>query len=141
MTTPARGLALIAAVALAASLCGCGRLDRDAVRTEVDKIESASGEGMLVAHEAARGRAFAPFIEIRAAELQSEVEKADEKLSSTPAEDGLQVQAARAVALGGEVRTRLERLQEHPGDRELAARVTRDLRTLWARVGQVASAL
>jgi hypothetical protein len=132
---------MMAAVALAASLCGCGRLDRDAVRTEVDKIQSASGEGMLVAREAARGRAFDAFIEIRAAELQSEVEKADQKLSSTPAEDGWSEQAKRAVGLGGQVRSNLEQLHEHPGDRTSAARLARNLQALWSRVGEVANAL
>src|SRR4051812_21662474 len=80
--------ALIAMLTLALLSTGCGRLDRDAVRTEVGTIESSSSEGMLVAREAARGRAFEGFVEIRAAELHSQVQKAEEKLDSTPAEDG-----------------------------------------------------
>src|SRR3954447_10845262 len=84
---------LLAVLALA-SLTGCGRLDKDAVSTELKTLESSTGEGMLVAEQAARSRAPADFIEIRTAELSKQARNAGDALTETPTEQGLQ-QAAR----------------------------------------------
>jgi hypothetical protein len=130
-----------AAVAAIALFSGCGRLDRDAVRTEVGKIESASAEGMLVAREAARGRAFQGFIVIRSAELQSEAEKAQEKLSSTPAEDGWNDEASVASRLAGQIAVGLGGLHQHPHDRHAAAQLAHKLGQIADRADQLSEKL
>ncbi|MDQ3880165.1 MAG: hypothetical protein M3295_03695 [Chloroflexota bacterium] len=128
-------------VAFAAPVAGCGRLDRDAVRTEVGKVQSASAEGMLVAREAARGRAFEGFIEIRSAELHSQVQKAEQKLDWTPAETGWNSEAQRTITLATQIQSLLEELHEHPNDRGRAARITQQLEELSKKVDDVSSKL
>ena len=138
-----RARAILAAVALAAAVLvtGCGRLDRDAVQSEVETIQSAAAEGMLVAREDARGRSYENFVEIRCAELHSQVQKAEEKLDSTPAEKGYGQAASDAVSLAAQIRTELETLHDHPNDRAVAGQVADALGTLSDKVDKISSNL
>jgi hypothetical protein len=136
-----RALVLAVALPALAVLSGCGRLDRDAVRTEVGKIESASAEGTLVAREAARGRAFLGFILIRSAELRSEAEKAQQKLSSTPAEDGWNDEASAATKLAGQIAVGLGALHQHPHDRHAAGQLAHKLGQIADKADQLSEKL
>src|SRR4051795_10168780 len=82
------------------SLTGCGRLDKDAVSTELKTLESSTAEGMLVAREAARSRAPADFVEIRTAELSKQSRNSADALAETPTESGLQQAAMRGNQIG-----------------------------------------
>jgi hypothetical protein len=144
MPVPERALhrgAAAAIAALALALSGCGTLDRDAVGTEVDRIGSASAEGMLLAHEAAQGRTFSSYVEIHAAELSSQAQKALKKLQDVPAEHGLGHAAGSAIGFAGQVADQLDQLHEHPGDRKVAAGVERELRRVSNQVDQLSSKL
>src|SRR2546423_2043506 len=98
------GLAWVAVLALAvlalATLTGCGRLDKDAVSTELKTLQSSTAEGMLVAEQAARSRAPADFIEIRTAELAKQSKNSADALAETPTEQGLQDAAKRGNQIG-----------------------------------------
>src|SRR2546430_1541007 len=85
----------LAALALA-TLTGCGRLDKDAVSTDLKTLQSSTAEGMLVAGQAARSRAPADFIEIRTAELSKQSRNQANALAETPTESGLQEAATRS---------------------------------------------
>src|SRR5438045_9768401 len=91
---PRVALFLFGAIALVSST-GCGRLDKDAVSTELKTLQSSTAEGMLVAREAARSRAPADFIEIRAAELAKQSRNSADALAATPTESGLEQPALR----------------------------------------------
>ena len=97
----ARYLALLFVAALVlTSSTGCGRLDKDAVSTELKTLQSSTAEGMLVAREAARSRAPADFIEIRTAELAKQSRNSADALAETPTESGLQQAAMRGNQIG-----------------------------------------
>jgi hypothetical protein len=132
---------LAAIVPLALLVTACGRLDRDAVRTEVGKIESSGAEGMLLSREAARGRVWPGFVVIHSAELQSQAEKAQEKLNATPAEDGWNNEASEAVTLAGRIADQLGHLHAHPNDRQRADRISQNLADLSKKLDDLSSKL
>jgi len=124
-------VAPIACVVLAtAALTGCGRLDKDAVSTELKTLQSATTEGMLVSGQAARSRAPADFIEIRTAELSKQAKNSADALAETPTESGLQEAASRGNQIGNRASELLDSLHSDPGNSDLATNVTRELGAL-----------
>jgi len=120
---------LLAAVSIA-SLSGCGRLDKDAVSTDLKTLQSATAEGMLVAGQAARSRAPADFIEIRTAELSKQAQDVADSLAETPTEQGFQEAATRGNEIGNRASELLDSLHSDPGNSDLATNVTHELQTL-----------
>ena len=106
-------LLLIAVFALA-PLTGCGRLDKDAVSTDLKTLQSSTAEGMLVAGQAARSRAPADFIEIRTAELSKQSKNMANALAETQTEQGLQSAANRGNQIGNRASTLLGALHSDP---------------------------
>jgi hypothetical protein len=118
----------IACVALVlVLLTGCGRLDKDAVSTELKSLQSATAEGMLVAGQAARSRAPADFIEIRTAELSKQAKNSADALAETPTESGLQDAATKGNRIGNRASELLDALHSDPGNSNLATNVTHEL--------------
>jgi hypothetical protein len=138
-----RIVAPTAAVLLAAALAlpGCGRLDKDAIGTELGTIESAAAEGMLVAREAAHHRAPDNFIELRTAELGKVAKGSYEKLGEIPAEGSLQPAEDRGVRIAAHVAALLFRLHNHSSDRDLADSTEHRLRRLADQAGAVEESL
>jgi hypothetical protein len=131
---------VFAALALG-SLTGCGRLDKDAVSTDLKTLQSSTAEGMLVAGQAARSRAPADFIEIRTAELSKQSKNMANALAETPTEQGLQSAANRGNQIGNRASTLLGALHSDPGNGNLATNVTHELRALHDEAGTVESSL
>jgi hypothetical protein len=123
-------LVLVLATVAATSLTACGRLDKDAVSTDLKTLVSSTGEGMLVAGQAARSRAPADFIEIRTAELSKQSMNTADALAGTPTEAGLQHAAARGTEIGNRASVLLDALHSDPGNSSLATNVTHELRAL-----------
>jgi hypothetical protein len=124
-------VAVFALVALAlATFTGCGRLDKDAVSTDLKTLQSSTAEGMLVAGQAARSRAPADFIEIRTAELSKQSRNQANALAETPTEQGLQEAARRGNEIGNRASELLDALHSDPGNSNLAANVARELSSL-----------
>ncbi len=136
---PRRSVLVVAAAAIL--LAGCGRLDKDAVDTNLGTVQSAGAEGMLVADQAARGRAPADFIEIRTAELSKQAGDASMSLAGTPTEAGLERAAVAGAHLGAMIADHLDALHSDPGNRALAARTRDRLRSLSLRAGRVKDSL
>jgi len=135
-------VALFAFAALAlVSLTGCGRLDKDAVSTELKTLQSSTAEGMLVAEQAARSRAPADFIEIRTAELAKQSKNSADALAETPTEQGLQDAAKRGNQIGNRASELLNALHADPGNSNLATDVTTGLRALNDQAGNLESSL
>jgi hypothetical protein len=133
---------LLVLVAVAAIVpAACGRLDKDAVGTDLGTLQSAGNEGMLVADQAARARAPDSFIEIRSAELTGEAEDASTALAETPAEAGLTEAASEGAHIGARIAAHLDALHKNPDDRALAARVRDHLRDLAKRAGRLEDSL
>ena len=136
-----RAALFIVAVFALASLTGCGRLDRDAVSTDLKTLQSSTGEGMLIAGQAARSRAPADFIEIRTAELSKQSMDSADALAETPTEHGLQEAATRGNAIGKRASALLDALHSDPGNSDLATKVTHELRALHHEAGAVEGSL
>jgi hypothetical protein len=119
-------MVLLAAVVLF-GLGGCGRLDRDAVSTDLKTLQSATAEGMLVAGQAARSRAPADFIEIRTAELSKQAKDTADSLAGTPTESGFQEAATKGNEIGNRASELLDSLHSDPGNSNLATNVTHEL--------------
>jgi hypothetical protein len=120
---------VLAALAIA-SFTGCGRLDKDAVSTDLKTLQSATAEGMLVAGQAARSRAPADFIEIRTAELSKQAKDTADSLAETPTESGFQDAATKGNEIGNRASELLDALHSDPGNSDLATNVTHELGTL-----------
>jgi hypothetical protein len=138
---PARVAAFFLAVLALASVTGCGRLDKDAVSTELKTLQSSTAEGMLVADQAARSRAPADFIEIRTAELSKQSRNAADALVETPTEQGLQQAARQGSRIGDRASEILGSLHSDPGNTNLAANVAHELRSLSAQASATESSL
>jgi hypothetical protein len=131
---------LIAFLALV-PLAGCGRLDKDAVSTDLKTLVSSTGEGMLVADQAARSRAPADFVEIRTAELSKQSRNSADALAETPTESGFQEAASEGNRIGNRASELLDALHSDPGNVNLATNVTRELRELHQRAGDTENSL
>jgi hypothetical protein len=131
---------LIAFLALV-PLAGCGRLDKDAVSTDLKTLVSSTGEGMLVADQAARSRAPADFVEIRTAELSKQSRNSADALAETPTESGFQEAASEGNRIGNRASKLLDALHSDPGNVNLATNVTRELRELHQRAGDTENSL
>jgi hypothetical protein len=131
-----RGLVLARVVVLAlaalafATVTGCGRLDKDAVSTDLKTLQSSTAEGMLVAGQAARSRAPADFIEIRTAELSKQSRNMANALAETPTEHGFQEAARRGNQIGNRASELLDALHSDPGNSNLATNVAHELSSL-----------
>jgi hypothetical protein len=129
------------AAAVLVSLTGCGRLDKDAVSTELKTLQSSTAEGMLVAREAARSRAAEDFIEIRTAELAKQSRNSADALAETPTEAGLQQAAMRGNQIGNRAAELLDALHGDPANSNLATNVTRGLSVLSDQASRVDESL
>src|SRR3954454_8344198 len=131
------GLGRVAILLLAtltiASLTGCGRLDKDAVSTDLKTLQSSTAEGMLVAGQAARSRAPADFIEIRTAELSKQSQNAADELAETPTEHGFQEAVRRGNEIGIRASPLIPALHSELGNSDLATNVARELSSLSAQ--------
>jgi hypothetical protein len=136
-----RVVILIVGVIAVGSLSACGRLDKDAVSTELKTLGSSTGEGMLVANEAAQSRAPADFIEIRTAELSKVSQDSADALAETPTESGFQEAAMEGNRIGNRAAALLDALHSDPGNSNLARNVTRELRTLHQQAGDAEESL
>lgn len=131
---------VLAALALA-SFTGCGRLDKDAVSTDLKTLQSSTAEGMLVADQAARSRAPADFIEIRTAELSKQSKNAADALAGTPTEHGFQEAAIRGNEIGNRASELLDALHSDPGNSNLATNVAHELSSLSDRASSAEASL
>jgi hypothetical protein len=136
-----RVVLIVLAALVLVSVTGCGRLDKDAVSTELKTLQSSTAEGMLVADQAARSRAPADFIEIRTAELSKQSKNAADALAGTPTEHGFQEAAVRGNEIGNRASELLDALHSDPGDSNLATNVAHELTSLSERASAAEASL
>jgi hypothetical protein len=136
-----RVVVVVFAALVLVSVTGCGRLDKDAVSTELRTLQSSTAEGMLVADQAARSRAPADFIEIRTAELSKQSKNAADALAGTPTEHGFQEAAVRGNEIGNRASELLDALHSDPGNSNLATNVAHELTSLSDRASAAEASL
>ena len=138
---PARVAIFVLAALALASVTGCGRLDKDAVSTELKTLQSSTGRGEARRRPAARSRAPADFIEIRTAELSKRSKNVADALAGTPTERGFQEAASNGNRIGNRASELLDALHSDPGNSNLATNVTVELRALHQQAGAAESSL
>lgn len=136
-----RVVLVVLATLMLTSATGCGRLDKDAVSTELKTLQSSTAEGRLVADQAARSRAPADFIEIRTAELSKQSKNAADALAGTPTEHGFQEAAVRGNEIGNRASELLDALHSDPGNSNLATNVAHELSSLSDRASSAEASL
>lgn len=136
-----RVVLVVLATLMLMSATGCGRLDKDAVSTELKTLQSSTAEGRLVADQAARSRAPADFIEIRTAELSKQSKNAADALAGTPTEHGFQEAAVRGNEIGNRASELLDALHSDPGNSNLATNVAHELSSLSDRASSAEASL
>lgn len=96
----------------------------------VETIESAAGEGALLAAHAADDRTKTTFVRVRASELSEEVDHEIQKLSDAEPQPGVARDLTRAVDLASAVSRHLGDLAATPRDRAAAREAADALRSL-----------
>ena len=119
-----RSLVPAAAALLSLAIAGCGQLDRDAVATEIDALQSSAAEGALLARQAHLRRAPENFVWIHSAELHKQAQRAAEKLGSAQFEPAAQEAGKKGAELGDKIQGQLEYLHNRAGDRDAAGRLS-----------------
>jgi hypothetical protein len=118
---------LFAALALVLVACGGGKLTQKTLQKEVESIGSAAAEGGLLAHDTADGRSTHAFTAVHSQVLAEQARKVEQKLASAEVSPGLEAKRRQAGRLAAQVQSELERLHDHPADRELARAVANRL--------------
>jgi len=125
----ARALAI---VAFAALLTGCngGTVDRHALTNDAATIDSIACEGALLAHAIAHGKTTAYYAREQAEELRIQSSNLADALAQRHALTALESRVRAKAKDASRLAATLERLHDHPSDREGAAAVARNLEQL-----------
>ena len=130
-----RTLVLIRALVLAAAavlLAGCngGTVDRHALTNDAATVDSIACEGGLLAHDVAHGKATAYYAREQAEELQIQASNLADALAKRHAFASIELKVRAKSREASRLAATLERLHDHPSDREVAADVERQLKKL-----------
>src|SRR6478735_7518678 len=98
-----RVVALLPALAVAASFGACGRAGTHGVRAGIEELASISAEGALMADDLARSRSKVTFIRVHGAELSAQAQHEAEKLNDDPVAPSLKRPIEIAVALASDI--------------------------------------
>ena len=114
---------LVVLVALALVLAGCngGTVDRHALTNDAATIDSINCEAWLLGRATARGRTTTEFAGEQAEELGIQAANFADALSRRPTAAGLERRVRKKAGEAAVLARRLRGLQDHPGDRSLAA--------------------
>jgi hypothetical protein len=123
----------VAVLALVLAACGGGELTQKTLTKEVESIGSAAAEGGLLAHDTADGRSTHAFTAVHSQVLAEQAMKVEKRLASAEVSPGLEGKRSQADRLAARVQSDLQRLHDHPADRDSA-------RTVAAQLDQAAKA-
>jgi hypothetical protein len=107
-------------LAALASMVGCGREDRHAVRVSIEQLASISAEGALMADDLARGRTKTTFVRAHGNDLSSQAQHEAEKLNDAPVAPALRQAVQKAITLAADIGGAIDDLRTSPQDRAQA---------------------
>ncbi len=124
-----RALVLTAAAVL---LVGCngGTVDRHALTNDAATVDSIACEGALLAHDVAHGKTTAYYTREQAEELQLQASNLADALAKRHALASIQRKVRAKSREASRLAATLQQLHDRPSDREVAATVERQLKTL-----------
>jgi hypothetical protein len=108
------------------------RLMRDS-----QSLESLAGDGALLADQAKKGRAPAPFVAAHASEVGADLGDLASVVRGTDADPEMWDRTRRLAVLAQRASDLLETLEHSPNDQQVAARVHRQLATIAAQAGRL----
>ncbi len=123
-----RPFLLVAVLAVAG--CNGGTVDRHALTNDAATLDSVACEGAVVADGVARNRTTVFFAREQAEELRIQASNLADALSKRPTAPGLEDRVRKKSREAARIAAIIQRLHDHPGDRDGAAVVERTLKRL-----------
>jgi hypothetical protein len=113
-------------------LAGCngGTVDRHALTNDAATVDSVACEGMLLAHDIARGKTTSNFAREQAEELAIQSSNLADALASRPALAAIEPKVRAKAKVAGRLAAILRRLHDHPSDKQNAAEIETQLKRL-----------
>ena len=124
-----RALVLTAAAVLLAG-CNGGTVDRHALTNDAATVDSIACEGALLAHDVAHGKTTAYYVREQAEELQIQASNLADALARRHALASIERKVRAKAREASRLAATLQRLHDHPSDRQVAAAVERQLQKL-----------
>ena len=124
-----RALVLTAAAVLLAG-CNGGTVDRHALTNDAATVDSIACEGALLAHDVAHGKTTAYYVREQAEELQIQASNLADALARRHALASIERKVRAKAREASRLAATLQRLHDHPSDRQVAAAVERQLKKL-----------
>jgi hypothetical protein len=134
------GLPLIAITLLVAS-SGCGPMNADELRREVDTIHSTAAEASVLADQIAEQRTKRTFARVQARNLADAAEHSAERLTDSNPASGLEQQLQRAIALAEDVSDAAGSIETAPDDAVAAGHAADRLRDLARQTDELAGSI
>ena len=121
-----RVIVLVVSVVIVAG-CNGGTVDRHALTNDAATIDSVACEGALLAHDVAAGKTTSNYTREQAEELAIQSSNLADALAKRPALASIEQKVRAKAKDAAVVAAVLQRLQDNPSDREVAATVERRL--------------
>jgi hypothetical protein len=127
MSRLATRICALACAALVAAGCNGGTVDRHALTNDAATLDSIACEGALLAHDVSRGRSTAAFAGEQAEELRIQSSNLADALSKRKALASIRTRVRQKAKDAAALAATLQRLNDHPSDRSVAAAVESEL--------------
>jgi len=136
-----RVVALLPALAVAASFGACGQAGEHGVRAGIEELASISAEGALMAGDVARARSKTTFVRVHGSELSAQAQHEAEKLNDDPVAPSLKQPVETAITLASDIGGAIDDLRVSPQDRGQAREEAAKLRRWAAKARALAESL
>jgi hypothetical protein len=124
-----RALVLAASAALLAG-CNGGTVDRHALTNDSATVDSMACEGALLAHDVAKGKTTAYYAREQAEELRIQSSNLANALGKRHALAAIEQKVRAKSKDASQLSATLQRLHDHPSDRDLAATLEQQLKKI-----------
>jgi hypothetical protein len=118
-----RLLLLLIMLAITAAGCKGGTVNSFRLEHDASSLQSLSADGAAMANSAAKGDTTDAFVRVHSSELAHAAGKLAKVLRSAHPQPRLRKETTRLIELTEHVGAILERLEHHPGDKQLARQV------------------
>jgi hypothetical protein len=137
----ARYIVLTVASAALIALPGCGRLDANDFKKDVETLGSLAAEGALLARDVKHGDSTTPFTRVHADELARKAVRLRIEIRGASLPPHYARELAQARPLAERISIELNRLKRAPSDRATAAAVQQALSDASDRADTLATSL
>jgi hypothetical protein len=122
-------------------ISGCGPMNADELRREVDTIHSTAAEASVLGDQIAAQRTKRTFARVQARNLADAAEHSAERLTDSNPAAGLEAQLQRAITLAEDVSAAAGSIETAPDDAVAAGHAADRLRDLARQTDQLAGSI